>query len=92
MNDDQVEIEIMAILIIIYYITRMHSSRMRTYRAWTVFPYWGRRGGAPILEKMGDPPGCRPPPVNRMTHACENITVPASLRYAVGNKIKVFIK
>ena len=30
----------------------------------------------------GRPP---PPPVNRMIHAFENITFPASLSYAVGN-------
>ena len=31
------------------------------------------------------PPSGRRPPVNRMTHACENVTFPTLLRYAVGN-------
>ena len=30
-----------------------------------------------------------PNSVNRMTQACENITLPASLRYAVGNNNKI---
>ena len=31
------------------------------------------------------PPLCHSPPVDRVTHACENITFPAMLRYTVGN-------
>ena len=27
-------------------------------------------------QKIRDPPGPDPPPVNRITHACENITLP----------------
>ena len=70
----------------------MHSSRMRTDRALTVFPYLGG-GGVFLLGGRYLPPGkgsvswggclLRQTPVNRMTHACENITFPASLRYAV---------
>ena len=61
-------------------LTRMHSSRMRTSRTLTVF--W--RPPPEKLEphypppKIGDPPGARPdspPPVDRYTHACENITL-----------------
>ena len=37
------------------------------------------------------PGGCSldAPPVNRMTHPCDNIIFPASLRYAVGNNFSV---
>ena len=28
-------------------------------------------------------------PVDRMTHACETITFPSSLRYAIGNKYDI---
>ena len=64
--------------------TRMHSSRMRTGRTLTVF-----RLETPLPEKIGDPPknwrpprkivdtpGIRPPPpVDRITDACKNITL-----------------
>ena len=49
----------------------MHSSRMRTVRC------SGRRGGLPggVSAWGGCLPGrCTPPPVDRMTDACENIT------------------
>ena len=61
----------------------MHSSRMRTDRTLTLFPF---KWETPC--ENGRPPGQTPPPspVNKMIHACENITYPASLRYAVGNK------
>ena len=45
----------------------MHSSRMRTDRTLTVFPYWGRmedppvKNGRPPLGKIGDPPLTRHP-------------------------------
>ena len=71
----------------------MHSSRMRTDRLLTVCPccssgvhqLWdasergAHPGGGCILGVQSASP------VNRMTHACENITFPASLRYVVGN-------
>ena len=68
----------------------MHSSRMRTSRTLTVFrrPPPGKLetprkiGDHPSTQKLettsprkiGDPPG-PDPPVNRMTDACENITL-----------------
>ena len=42
--------------------------------------------GRPPTPHKADPPKKADPLVNRMTHTCENITFPASLRYAVGNK------
>ena len=71
----------------------MHSSRMRTDRRLTVS--W-REGGLPRPcrhpkcrphPSKGRPPHSkgRPPPFKcRQTDACENITFPASLCYAVG--------
>ena len=69
--------------------TRMHSSRMRTVRSSSRLPRgvsdWGvsDRGGSaqkgsvcPGVSVLG---GCLPggtPPVDRMTDACENITLP----------------
>ena len=45
-------------------------------------------GGRGALASEGKQlyPGCTLPPVNRMTHACEDIIFPASLVYAVCNK------
>ena len=72
-----------------YLITRIHSSRMHTARS---LPYrgdvsvrggslsrgWGSLSGRPL-------PGQRlPPPVNRMTDASKNITLPQS-SFAGGN-------
>ena len=69
--------------------TRMHSSRMRTARS------SGRPGGVstrpprpgadtpPLKEQAPpgtDPPGAGTPPVNRMTDACENITLRAVIK------------
>ena len=52
--------------------TRMHSSRMRTGRTLTVF----RCLETPSSEKLETPlKNWRTPPVNRMTDACENITL-----------------
>ena len=97
--------------------TSMHSSRMRTGRALTVFLYWWRvshfwENERPPSQKWETPPppvskkwdqtprplarhiplpprpDTHPPPVNRMTHTWENITFPASLRYAVGKNGK----
>ena len=59
--------------------TRMHSSRMRTARSSS------RPGGSPSGTPRDQahphgtrpPPGTRhPPPVNRISHACKNITFP----------------
>ena len=55
--------------------TRMHSSRMRT-----------DHGSIHLGGGESDPPPDHTPPVDRVTRACENITFPASVRYAVGNK------
>ena len=68
--------------------TRMHSSRMRTARS------SGRPGGlhqAPPRDQApppSRPPGTRhtPPPVNRMTNRCKNITLPQT-SFAGGNKL-----
>ena len=51
--------------------TRMHSSRMRTTRS------SGRPGGGVSPRTRHSPPGADPPPpVNRITDACKNITLP----------------
>ena len=64
----------------------MHSSRMRTARLLTVSHsiQWGgdmpNPPDADPLPPEVDPPGCRcpshPPPMDRMTDTCENITLP----------------
>ena len=65
----------------------MHSSRMRTIRRLTVGgsatygPTYGEGLPATWHCRRADPP----PPVNRMTHVCENITLPRT-SYAGGNK------
>ena len=56
--------------------TSMHSSSTRTARLLTV---WG--GGLPNPWEGADPT----PPVNRMTHRCENITL-TQTSFAGGNK------
>ena len=60
--------------------TRMHSSRMRTGRTLTVFQKLEHPPPGPDPPKFGadTPPKIwsrHPPPVNRITHACENITL-----------------
>ena len=68
-------------------ITRMHSSRVRTIRALTLFPgslppgggglpsWRGLLPGGSALPGGQTPPPPPPPPrVHRMTDACENIT------------------
>ena len=54
----------------------MHSSRMRISQ---ILPSLQRPD--PLQRQ---PP---PPPVNRMTHTCENITCPALQRYAVSKNV-----
>ena len=76
--------------------TRMHSSRMRTGRTLTVFrsrlfPGVGtclvREGGVPAWSGGGVPAWSgTPPPVDRMTHACENITLAKTLFRPVINR------
>ena len=63
--------------------TRMHSSRMHTGRTLTVFrkletpspKIWSRH--PPQKFGAGTPPNLEqaPPPVNRITHTCKNITL-----------------
>ena len=79
--------------------TRMHSNRMRTARLLTVtqhalpgvlaagVPAGGCtcQGGVPA--RMGTFPG-NPPPVNRMTDRCKNITLPQT-SFAGGNEMCV---
>ena len=50
-------------------VTRMHSRRMRTDHALTLFPYLG--AGSPIFSNMGDPPEKMgdPPLRKRETHS-----------------------
>ena len=62
--------------------TRMHSSRMRTDRSKTVCQSLLRGGGAYsgglLSGEGGGIPACTeadPPPVNRMTDRCKNITL-----------------
>ena len=42
----------------------------------------------PLSNQIPLPPG-QTPSVNRMTHECENITFPTSLRYAAGKKCSI---
>ena len=77
---------------------RMHSSRMRTAHAftvcWSLLPGGGAawsggctcsRGGCTCLVRGGVPGQVPPPPVDRMTHAFENITLPQT-SFVGGNK------
>ena len=69
-----------------YVKTRLHSSGMRTARTLTVSPSMLCAGGWGVcllpggcLLQGGGIPACTetdPPPVNRITDACENITLP----------------
>ena len=90
---------------LLFYVTRMHSSRMRTTSTLTVSPsticlgggvWWGG-----LLRGVGSAPGGRgcawsqggciwsgTPPVDRMTHASENITLPKT-SFAGGKKLYV---
>ena len=68
--------------------TRMHSSRMRTDRSWTVCRgVLLARGGGFSLPGVGgfSLPGGVLPPVNRITHTCKNIT------FATGKNTQMFL-
>ena len=59
------------------YLTRMHSSRMRTGRTLTVFQWRTPTKKYPPPEKISPPKKNTPPPLwtEWMTDACENITL-----------------
>ena len=61
----------------------MHPSRMRTICS---LPYggWSLSGGS-LCVWGGSLSGRPPPPVNRMTDRCKNITLPQTL-FVSGNK------
>ena len=78
-----------------YLKTRMHPSRMRTARSLTACRSICGGGGVGVhgrgdmhgrgcVWKGGVPRGHAWPPVNRMTDACENITLPQT-SFAGGN-------
>ena len=56
------------------YQARMHSGRMRTARS-SGHP-GGSPSGTPHPSSRGGDPRKETPPVNRITDACENITLP----------------
>ena len=63
--------------------TRMHSSRMRTVRCSDRLDGCVQGGVRGVCVQGVSAWGCTPPPVDRMTDACENITFPQD-----GNDVK----